>query len=104
MLLNLCTIILPFLLSCTNRRCANLPRMSMRAYGSMKRKKESQWPQGWGCSVAFHHFDALSNLLVGLEVCGQQLDLVIKSVTHEVMLNFFCFLLPYQNNFNCFFG
>ena len=40
MLLNLCTIILPFLLSCTNRRCANLPRMSVRAYGSIKRKKE----------------------------------------------------------------
>ena len=40
MLLNLCTIILPFLLSCTNRRCANLPRMSVRVYGSMKRNKE----------------------------------------------------------------
>ena len=40
MLLNLCTIILLFLLSCTNRRCANLPRMSVRAYGSIKRKKE----------------------------------------------------------------
>ena len=45
MLLNLCTIILPFLLSCTNRGCANLPRMSMRAYGSIKRKKESS---AWG--------------------------------------------------------
>ena len=40
MLLNLCTIILPFLLSCNNRRCANLPRMPVRAYGSIKRKKE----------------------------------------------------------------
>ena len=42
MLLNLCTIILPFLLSCTNRRCANLPRMSVRAYGSIKRKKRKK--------------------------------------------------------------
>ena len=42
MFLNLCTIILPFLLSCTNRRCANLPRMSVRAYGRMKRKKISK--------------------------------------------------------------
>ena len=40
MLLNLYTIILPFLLSCTNRRCSNLHRMSARAYGSIKRKKE----------------------------------------------------------------
>ena len=42
MLLNLCTIIFPFLLSCSNRRCANLPRMSVSAYGSIKRKKETQ--------------------------------------------------------------
>ena len=42
MVLNLCTIILLFLLSCTNRRCANLPRMSVRAYGSIKRKKEKR--------------------------------------------------------------
>ena len=43
MLLNLCTIILPFLLSCTNRRCANLPRMSVRAYGSIKRKRKKTY-------------------------------------------------------------
>ena len=43
MLLNLCNIILPFLLSYTNRRCANLPRMSVRAYGSMKRKKKRKF-------------------------------------------------------------
>ena len=45
MLLNLCTIILLFLLSCTDRRCANLPRMSVRAYGSIKRKKEKRKKQ-----------------------------------------------------------
>ena len=40
--LNLCTIILPFYcLVLTNRRCANPPRMSTRAYGSIKRKKGS---------------------------------------------------------------
>ena len=45
MLFNLCTIILHFLLTCTNRCCANLPRMSVRGYGSIKRKKESVDPE-----------------------------------------------------------
>ena len=39
MLLNLCTITLLFL-SDTNRRCATLPRMSARAYGSIQRYRD----------------------------------------------------------------
>ena len=57
MLLNLRTIILPFLMSCTNRRCANLPRLSVRVYGSIKRMKRKQ-------KIIFTIVDLLSIKLV----------------------------------------